>query len=131
MLELLLGLSLVCITLLVLFGLFPMGERSVAQADRASQAAAIARSMMERALAQHYDSLLVDPATYAEGDDLVYHTRRHGHELSTSFHYRVEITQPDPAREVKRILVRVSWRQGTGKSREETVAVQSSKGKLW
>ena len=129
LLELLLGLTLVSLTLLVLFGVFPMGERAVGQADRTSQASSIARTHMERALGQDYTALSTDPASYEEGDDTAFHTKRHGSELSTKFHYRVEVTQPDPDKEVKRLVVTVTWPNGS--DRVETVALQSSKGKLW
>lgn len=130
LLELLLGLTLICITLLVLFSAFPMGERAVGQADRASQAAVLARGHMERAMAEDYSALSVDPATYQQGDDTVAHTKRHGNSLSTTFHYLVAVTQPDPGKEIKKVVVTVSWPTGSA-GRVEQVTLQSSKGKLW
>lgn len=128
LLELLLGLTLVSLAVLSIFSLFPAADRSVALADRTTQASTLARSLLDQQLQRSYGELSTDPASYLQGETSLVHTRRHGQALDTRFRYRVEITQPDLTHEVKRILVTVSWNYG---SREEKVVLESRKGSMW
>lgn len=128
LLELLLGLTLVSLAILAIFGLFPMADRSVAQADRTTQASTMARSLLDQQLQRSYSELSTDPSTYLQGETSLVHTRRHGQNLGTKFQYKVEITQPEADREVKTVLVTVSWKTG---ERVENVVLESRKGALW
>lgn len=131
MVELLLGLALVSMTIMAVFSVFPTADRSVALADRTTQANSIARTLLEQRLELEYSELSTDPASYEEGDIPLVHTKRHGSDLSTTFHYRIEITQPEASHEVKEIAVYVSWPRGSNDEREERVVMQASKGQMW
>jgi hypothetical protein len=113
-----------------IFQLFPISDRSVGLADRTTQANCIARSLMEKQLETPYLDLLVG-GTNGESD-VSGHTRRRGSDLSTSFVWRVDISQPNPAIEVKDIVVTVSWKQGAAElERASSVKLQSARGNLW
>ena len=130
LLEALLGLTLISIVLMVIFQLFPVSDRSVGLADRTTQANYIARSLMEKQLETPYLDLLVG-GTNGESD-VSGHTRRRGSDLSTSFVWRVDISQPNPAIEVKDIVVTVSWKEGAADlERASSVKLQSARGNLW
>lgn len=131
MIELLLGLTLVSMTIMAIFSVFPAADKSVALADRTTQANSIARTLLEQRLELDYSALSTDPASYEEGDIPLVHTKRHGQDLQTTFHYRIEVTQPEPTHEIKEISVYVSWPRGSRDDREEKVVMQASKGQLW
>ena len=131
MIELLLGLALVSMTIMAVFSVFPTADRSVAMADRTTQANSIARTLLEQRLELDYSALSTDPASYEEGDIPLVHTKRHGQELSTTFHYRIEVTRPEPTHEIKEIVVYVSWPRGSEETREDSVVMQASKGQMW
>lgn len=131
MVELLLGLTLVSLTIMAIFSVFPTADRSVALADRTTQANSIARTLLEQRLELDYSELETDPALYEEGEIPLVHTKRHGQELTTTFHYRIEIARPDPAREIKEIVVYVSWPRGADEDPAQQVVMQASKGQMW
>jgi hypothetical protein len=130
LLELLLGLSLLTFVLLVVFDLFPLADRSVSLADRTMHANNLARELMENKLDDTYGSLALGAV---DGEETITdHTKRRGSGLTTEFVYRVEVTQPDPAVEIKDIVVSVTWKQGANENpRPAQVRLQSSKGQLW
>lgn len=129
MLELLLGLSVVSITILAIFSLFPMADRSVGHADRTAQANYIARSLMEQRLATSYADLIIPPVP-ERGEVSLQHSQRRGQALSTTFSYQIEVTQPDPAKQLKRIVITVGWHRGS-LGAPETVRLECDKGNLW
>lgn len=129
MLELLLGLSLVSITILAIFSIFPMADRSVSLADRTAQANYIARSLMEERLAKPYDELPVT-VTPELGEVTLQHSQRRGQPLSTTYDYQIEISQPLPDRQLKHIVITVGWRRGSFDA-ARNVRLKCDKGTLW
>lgn len=63
----------------------------------------------------------------SQGEERVGHASRRGTPISTTFSYRVEVTEPDPSKRVKHIEVIVSW----GERPKHQVSLASSKGELW
>lgn len=129
MLEVLLGLTIVSLSVLSLLILFPSAERSVTEADVASQANHLARQRLENLLAQGYASL---PVGVQQGSVTESNTLRRGARPATLFRYREEITQPDPSRDIKMIRVYVTWSGGDpGDSSQPRVCLVTSKGRFW
>lgn len=126
-LELLIGMTLLLITVLSLFLLFPTSERSVLLADKRSQALHQARMQLEEALTVEYSSL---PLGESRIEQLVNHTKRRGVTLQTEFKTRVKVTQPDPNLDVKWVEVMVWW-DGDEPEGLNRVTLSSAKGVLW
>lgn len=128
--ELLLGLALITFSILAIFGIFPTADRAVAQADRTTQATYIARNLMEQKLSLDFIDLSTDPDDQEEGDIVLQHSKRRGQAGSTTFHYRIQVTQPDPDQMLKQIVVRVSWMHGSLQG-SESVILECDKTPLW
>ena len=129
LLEGMLGLTMVTIVLLAIFQLFPVADRSVNLADKTTQANYLARKLMDTQLAKEFADVNgpIDGEYQAD-----HHTLRRGVEMSTTFVYRIDVTQLAPDVEVKDVLVTVRWKEGRGERvRDSSVKVQSAKGKLW
>ena len=124
-LELLLGMFLLVLAILALFTLFPTSDRAMANADNRAQALYLARQLMEKTMAEPYASL---PVANSSGTQTVQPTLRRGARASLELLYRVEVTQPDPAKEIKDVIVVVSWSR---QSRDSQVTLSGSKGRLW
>lgn len=120
--EALLGLTLVLISLLIVFQLFFTADSTVAHADRVAQANQLARSRLELEVSRPYDAL-----SSSQGQERVAHATRRGSRISTSFDYEVTVTEPDPAKKIKVVEVTVSW----GERPKHQVSLASSKGELW
>lgn len=120
--EVLLGLSLVLIALLTVFHLFISSDSLVSVADQTAQATHLARRILEEELTRPY----LDVQSFV-ASETVPHGARRGAELRTDFEYQVEVTEPDPAKKVKRVTVRVSW----GLKPRHQVSLLGSKGEQW
>lgn len=129
LLELLLGMSVLVITILTIFSLFPMADRSVGHADRAAQANYIARSLMEDRLATPYAELALTSVPEV-GEIALQHTQRRGQALTTNFDYTISVTHPYADRQLKRVVVTVGWERGS-QDALETVRLECDKGSLW
>lgn len=128
-LELLIGFSLVTVALLAVFSLFPTGERAVTLADKSSQALQLASSLLQGQLARPYSSLT--PGV-SEGEEDVTHTLRRGVEITTTFHYRIEVTRPYSGLAISNVEVLVQWEEGSsGDPRPQVIRLEGEKGRLW
>lgn len=121
-LEVVFGFTLVLVAILSIFQLFVSSDSLVAVADRTAQADQIARRLLEEELHVPYDD--VEPS---KGSETVPHVDRRGTTVSTVFDYEVSIQQPDPAKEVKLISVKVSW----GERPRRTLGLVGAKGENW
>lgn len=110
------------IALLAVFQLFFMADSTVALADRTAQANQLARRYLEQELSRPYDEL-----QSSEGWQQIHHGIRRGHSMSTEFAYQVQVEQPNPSRNIKKVGITVSWSENP----RRTVTMTSSKGELW
>lgn len=129
LLEILLGMTLLIIAVMAVFALFPAGDRAVVSADRATQAHHLARRLLETEMSKEYGALTVG---LTEGRRQLQHSRRNGVDLSTTLRYQVEISVPEPDRELKRVLVRVSWEKGSGETAvSPPIILESVRGRVF
>lgn len=128
LIELLLGMTLLVLIVMAVFALFPMADRAAVNADRATQALQFARRLLNRQMAKEYENLEIGEF---EETTTVEHSRRQGVTLQTTFNCKVSVTQPDPARELKRVQVSVRWERGQGETEDlPPVTLESIKGRL-
>lgn len=128
-LELLIGFGLVTIALLAVFSLIPTGERAASLADVSTQARQLANLLLQDQFARDYHMITVDTLA---GEEVVEHTLRRGVEVTTEFHYTIDITKPYSGLEIFNVVVNVRWEQGSGgASRAGSVKLEGEKGRQW
>jgi Tfp pilus assembly protein PilV len=123
--ELLLGMVLLVLAILGLFTLFPSADKAIVNSDKRTQAIHLARQLMEQQLVTTYDSLAVGEVQGALDSQ---NTLRRGARATTNFLYKVNVSQPDPAKDVKEVVVTVNWLQS---QKNSEVTLSSTKGRLW
>ncbi len=129
LLELLLGFSLLAIALLTLFRLFPAAERATVLADKSLHAHHLASEILDTQLARPYSAFNVG---VFEDVEPFQHTQRRGVEMTTVYHYRLEITRPYPGQDIYHVAVTVTWEEGSaGTLRPSAIRLEGEKGRLW
>lgn len=126
MLELLLGFTLLVVAVFALFALFPSSDKAVVRSVRLTQANEVARALMEAELNKNYSFLTDGEYT---GQNTSTGLNRSGQTIEYVHDYKITISQPDPSRKYKDILVEVFWEEGEDK-RKHGCKLQSSRGEL-
>ena len=124
-LELLLGMVVLLLSILALFTLFPSADRAIVNADHRTQALSLARQLMEQQMAKPYASLPVGATSGSQTRD---HTQRRGARPAHESLYSVDVPQPDPSKDIKKVVVQVKWSR---QERNSEVTLVSSKGRMW
>lgn len=136
LIELLLGLFLVLVALLSVFGLFVLSDKVALRADRLEQARLLAGRLMEQEMAQNFDTVVseaakqaVQPAQAIATEEFS-HTKRRGVEVETNFRQKIEVVQKSPR--LYRIVVTVDWLEGSGGSAQrQAVVLEGLKSEQW
>ena len=123
-LELLLGMVVLLLSILALFTLFPSADKAIVNADHRTQALSLARQLMEQQMATPYASL---PLGTSNGTQILNHTQRRGAKPDHEYLYAVDVSQPDPSKDVKKVVVQVKWSR---QERNSEVTLVSSKGRM-
>lgn len=126
MLELLLGFTVLIVAIFALFAVFPTGDKAAMRAARMSQASEIARALMEEELNKNYSSLVLGTTSGLRTSQGL---TRHGSQVETVYDYTITITEPDPSKKYRNILVEVWWEEGQEK-RRHGCKLESSKCEL-
>lgn len=114
MLELLLGFTILVIAVFALFAVFPSGDKAVVRSVRMTQAAEIARGLMEEQLTINYSSLVLgETDTQRSSKELT----RNGAEVETTYYCKVIVEEPDPTKKYRDIKVEVYWKEGLQQTR--------------
>lgn len=128
-LELMLGFALVTVAIFALFGAFPASQRAAVLADRMMQARQLATDTLNSELAEDFLNIEIEDD---EEEEVVQHTHRRGVDYETTFVCRTEITRPNPAVNIYRIVVSVSWRDSDDpRALEHKIVLEGEKGALW
>ncbi|GMU55768.1 MAG: hypothetical protein AMXMBFR33_49140 [Candidatus Xenobia bacterium] len=106
LLEIIFGLGIFCISLLLLFGIFPTTHRATTQAKNVSVATNLAREYLERAMALGFANAtsFVPPAVTVPG-------QVNGVAVNTTFQGQVTVT-PQGWPNVNNVVSEVRWREG-------------------
>ncbi|MCA9796817.1 MAG: hypothetical protein KC910_33635 [Candidatus Eremiobacteraeota bacterium] len=127
LLEVLFGFGLFATALLLVFGLFPTSHRATTSTKNLAIASDLAREFMEQELANDFSTISTRPAV-----DIPVPVTVNGVSSQTTFTVVVEVfpeaagAAPDNF-ERKRVLVTVTWPEGTGATRTtrlESYAIQ-------
>ena len=97
----------------------------IVNADHRTQALSLARQLMEQQMATPYASL---PLGTSNGTQILNHTQRRGAKPDHEYLYAVDVSQPDPSKDVKKVVVQVKWSR---QERNSEVTLVSSKGRMW
>ncbi len=106
LLEIIFGLGIFCISLLLLFGIFPTSHRATTQAKNVSVATNLAREYLERAMALGYAnaSTFTPPAVTVP-------SMVNGVAVNTTFQGQVTVS-PQGWPSVNDVVSEVTWREG-------------------
>ncbi|MGE0494784.1 MAG: hypothetical protein AB7S38_36575 [Vulcanimicrobiota bacterium] len=127
LLEVLFGFGLFAVALLLVFGLFPTSHRATTSTKNLAIASDLAREFMEQELANDFGSIASRPPV-----DIPVPVTVNGVASQTTFTVGVDVFPEAPGAppnnfERKRVLVTVTWPEGTGairSTRLESYAIQ-------
>lgn len=113
--DILVAVAIFAVAFLALLGLYPLGMRSIRQAQEVTEASFLAEQVLESERALAFASIQSKGPFEVEADR-VQSRKRHGNESATRYRYQVLVTplSDEFTTPAKDLVVQVSWESGSG-----------------